>query len=226
MGPNTLASVSMPPKKAYTSSAITRLSQYDLRGALDEWHVQVPTGALDLELRAMLARAIHGGSPVCACCAKSSQEPKEAQSQAKPSQEPSKAAAKVEVAKHDPTKASKTTPACENPFEEADFQADSGCQQAPSSEAVSHRAEDESKAPEASSQQQGSEQPEQVERSPEAERARQASPESEDCCICYFAMRSGKVFNQDFRHGFLLIDGLWNSALSTPPLASYRKTRS
>ena len=51
----------MLPKKVYSSSAITRLSQFDLRAALEEWSVKAPSGSLDLELRAMLARAIHGG---------------------------------------------------------------------------------------------------------------------------------------------------------------------
>ena len=53
----------MGPKK-FSQSAITRLSQADLLSACEDWGIQTPKGALDLELRALLARAIVGGTPV------------------------------------------------------------------------------------------------------------------------------------------------------------------
>lgn len=49
----------MPKKLSQT--AITRLSQADLLSACGDWGIEPPEGALDLELRALLARAIVGG---------------------------------------------------------------------------------------------------------------------------------------------------------------------
>jgi len=92
------------PKKAYSQSAITRLSQVALKAACDEWGVDVPPDALDLEIRALLARAISGGSSVVAkaCVA------------------PGSEGGKVEASKAAPAKVS-----VENPFEE--FQLESSC---------------------------------------------------------------------------------------------------
>ena len=55
-------------KKTYKPNEIARLARLELDDALEAWEVTVPSRALDLERRAMLARKIHGGVPCCLQC--------------------------------------------------------------------------------------------------------------------------------------------------------------
>ena len=78
----------MAPKKAFSQSQITRLSQYDLLQACKVWDVDHPSHALDLEIRAMLARAIAGGDRLCFCCsgANGLEQPKQPEQPEQPEQ--------------------------------------------------------------------------------------------------------------------------------------------
>ena len=62
-----------PPKELRVSS-IARLSQTELFAACAEYKVQTPSGALDLEVRTWLARAVVGGEGCPRCSQKSEKE--------------------------------------------------------------------------------------------------------------------------------------------------------
>ena len=55
----------MPPKKALTCSQIVRLSQVALADTCQTWEVKCSAHALDLEIRAALARRMVGGDGIC-----------------------------------------------------------------------------------------------------------------------------------------------------------------
>lgn len=57
-------SFSMAPKKL-TQAQIVRLSQIQLHDAVKDWGLEIPSGALELEIRAMLARAVHTQAQTC-----------------------------------------------------------------------------------------------------------------------------------------------------------------
>ena len=55
-----------------TEAQIARLRLPLLDAACKEWGVSCPPRTLDLERRALLARRIHGGQPVCLACSTTS----------------------------------------------------------------------------------------------------------------------------------------------------------
>ena len=55
-------------KKTYTLPQLARLSRLELDEQCEAWGLSIPKRAIDLERRAMLARKLVGGLPVCLQC--------------------------------------------------------------------------------------------------------------------------------------------------------------
>ena len=64
-------------KKSYTQPQLARLARFELDEQCEAWGLSVPPRALDLERRAMLARKLCGGLPVCLQCAVAVPKPPE-----------------------------------------------------------------------------------------------------------------------------------------------------